>query len=181
MSGKPQWLTVSPAEAQLSATFALGAPERAAKIGAPPMKLALRVAMAVIAGVVLVLGGWTWGHDLDATSPVYRSATGICLATIMLMQIGNFVGRRSRYGSGLDANLFRNRLTLLGFAFELAFSYCVLYVAPVANVLQTGPVEPWVYGLALLGAPLIFAADYVRKRVILSWGRPQTVSETAPG
>lgn len=131
--------------------------------------------------LVLVLGGWTWGHDLDATNPVYRSATGICLATIMLMQIGNFVGRRSRYGSGIDKNLFKNRLTLLGFGFELAFSYAVLYVEPVANVLQTGPVEPWVYGLALLGAPLIFAADYARKRAILAWGSARNLSHPAPG
>ncbi|HEU5072965.1 MAG TPA: cation-transporting P-type ATPase [Polyangiaceae bacterium] len=114
--------------------------------------------------LVLVQGGWTWGQPLETSSPLHRSAVGICLATIMLMQVGNFVGRRSATRSGLDRGLITNRLTLLGFGLEIVCSYCVLYVPPVADVLQTGPVEPWVYGLAALGAPLIFCADYARKR-----------------
>jgi sodium/potassium-transporting ATPase subunit alpha len=85
----------------------------------------------------------------------------------MLMQVGNFIGRRSATRSGLDRSLFTNPLTLLGFGLEIACSYCVLYVPPVASVLQTGPVEGWVYGLAALGAPLIFGADYARKRRLL--------------
>ncbi len=112
---------------------------------------------------VLVRGGWSWGQDLDATDPLYRSATGICLATIMLMQVGNFIGRRSRTRSGLDSNLFKNRLTLLGFSLEIAFAYCVLYVPVVGDVLGTGPVPYWIFGLAALGAPVIFGADYLRK------------------
>ena len=130
--------------------------------------------------LVLVLGGWSWGQELEASSPVHRSATGICLATIMLMQIGNFVGRRSRSRSGLDRGLLTNRLTLLGFALELAFSYCVLYLPPVSDVLQTGPVPLWVYGLALLGAPLIFGADYARKRMLARWMALRSLAAPAP-
>ena len=115
--------------------------------------------------LVLVLGGWTWGQPLEASSPLHRSAVGICVATIMLMQVGNFIGRRSTTRSGLDRGLVTNPLTLLGFGLEIACSYALLYVPEVASVLQTGPVEPWVYGLAALGAPLIFCADYVRKRL----------------
>ncbi len=131
--------------------------------------------------LVLVQGGWTWGQDLDAHSAVYRSATGICLSTIVLMQIGNFVGRRSRYGSGLDRNLLKNRLTVLGFCLELGFSYAALYVPPVANVLGTGPVPYWVYALAALGAPLIFAADFARKRAALLLRGDRSEPATAVG
>ena len=43
---------------------------------------------------VLIQGGWHYGADLPVTSPLYRSATGITLSTILLMQIGNLIGRR---------------------------------------------------------------------------------------
>jgi sodium/potassium-transporting ATPase subunit alpha len=129
--------------------------------------------------VVLSQGGWSWGQELDASSPVYRSATGLCLSTIVLMQIGNFIGRRSRFGSGLDRNLLKNRLTLLGFGLEIAFSYSVLYVPTVAQVLGTGPVAGWLYGLAWLGAPLIFGADYARKRIARRWYRERKLLSTA--
>ena len=45
---------------------------------------------------VLAEGGWTWGSEIGADDPLYRSATGIALASILLMQIGNLIGRRSR-------------------------------------------------------------------------------------
>jgi len=130
--------------------------------------------------LVLVRGGWTWGQELALSDPVYRSAVGICLATIMLMQIGNFVGRRSATRSGLDRGLLSNRLTLLGFGLELGGSYCVLYVPLVADVLGTGPVQAWVYGLAVLGAPLIFGADYARKRFFRHGGATAPAG-AAPG
>ena len=44
---------------------------------------------------VLAEGGWTWGSEIGADDPLYRSATGIALASILLMQIGNLIGRRS--------------------------------------------------------------------------------------
>ena len=45
---------------------------------------------------VLLSGGWHYGTPLDASSPLHQSATGITLSTILLMQIGNLVGRRHR-------------------------------------------------------------------------------------
>jgi sodium/potassium-transporting ATPase subunit alpha len=112
---------------------------------------------------VLHSGGWHYGDRLSASDPLYRSATGIALATIMLMQIGNFIGRRSETGSGLDLGLFKNPLTLVGFAFEILFSWGTLYFPPLCSVLGTGPVPVHVCAMAWLGAPLIFLVDYVRK------------------
>lgn len=120
--------------------------------------------------LVLVQGGWSWGQPLEASSPVYHSAVGICLATIMLMQVGNFIGRRSATRSGLDLGLFTNPLTLLGLGLAIACSYSVLYVPPVASILHTGPVAAWLFALAALGAPLIFGADYARKRLLQQRG-----------
>ena len=115
---------------------------------------------------VLHAGGWQYGDRLTATDPLYQSATGLALATIMLMQIGNFIGRRSVTRSGWDRGLFANPLILIGFAIEIAFAWATLYFPPLCKVLGTGPVSVEMYALAWLGAPLIFGADYLRKRLL---------------
>jgi sodium/potassium-transporting ATPase subunit alpha len=114
---------------------------------------------------VLHAGGWQYGERLTAADPLYQSATGLALATIMLMQIGNLIGRRSATRSGLDRGLFTNPLILIGFALEIGFSWGALYFPPLSHVLGTGPVSLQMYGMAWLGAPLIFMADYLRKRI----------------
>ncbi len=120
---------------------------------------------------VLVQGGWSYGTDLPAQDPLYRSATGITLSSIILMQIGNLVGRRSRFGTGFDRDLLRNPLILAGIVIKVAFSWSVLYFPPVCDILGTGPVDPAVYALAWLGPFLIFALDYGRKRIADAWRR----------
>jgi len=114
--------------------------------------------------VVLLAGGWHYGTELAAADPLYRSATGIALATILLMQIGNLVGRRYERRSGLDGGLLKNRLLLAGIVIQVVFSWALLYAPPLQKVLGTGPVAPGLYLLAWLGIPLIFGCDYLRKR-----------------
>ena len=108
---------------------------------------------------VLHDGGWQWGDDLASSAPLYRSATGIALSSILLMQIGNLFGRRSRYGSGIDGDGFRNPLLMGGIAFEALASWALLYVEPVSRVLGTGPVAGEVYAVAWAGPVLIFGLD----------------------
>ena len=118
---------------------------------------------------VLVSGGWQYGAPLHASSPLLQSATGITLAAILLMQIGNLVGRRYEHRSGLDLGLVRNRLLLAGILIQIVFSWAILYWPPLARILKTGPVAPEVYGLAWLGIVLLFACDYFRKVLARRW------------
>ena len=118
---------------------------------------------------VLYGGGWTWGADLDVRDPLYLSATGITLSSIVLMQIGNLFGRRSLRGSGLTLDFLKNPLIVGGIAFEVVFSWAILYFPPVSKVLGTGPVDASVYALAWCGPLLIFALDYTRKRVFAAF------------
>ncbi len=115
--------------------------------------------------VVLVSGGWQWGQTLSETDPLYRSATGITLSAVILLQIGNVLSRRSFHRSGLDAGLLKNRILLLGIALEIVFSWAVLYWAPVQTVLGTGPVSLAMYACAWLGIPLIFVLGWLRKQL----------------
>jgi sodium/potassium-transporting ATPase subunit alpha len=115
--------------------------------------------------LVLHQGGWQWGQELAENVPLYQSATGITLASIILMQVGNVVGRRSLRGSGLDRGLLGNRILLLGVATEILFSWAILYFPPVQETLRTAPVDWQIYALAWLGIPLLFGLDLVRKRL----------------
>ena len=130
---------------------------------------------------VLSQGGWVWGQELGADDPLYRSATGITLSAIILMQIGNLFGRRSRYRSGLTRDVFQNPLILAGVGFEIVFSWAVLYFPPLSAILGTGPVAISVYAVAWLGVPLIFGLDYARKRIAwrLASGRWQLIPLSA--
>jgi len=116
--------------------------------------------------LVLVGGGWHFGMELTPADPLHRSATGIALASILLMQIGNLIGRRSHSGSGLDRGLLNNFLILAGISIQVVFSWAVLYSPPVQKIMGTGPVPLQLYGLAWLGILVIFGADYLRKRIV---------------
>lgn len=114
---------------------------------------------------VLVQLGWTWGAELAPGDPVYQAATGITLASIVLMQIGNVIGRRSLSASGLDSGVFRNHLIIAGILVEVVFSWAVLYLQPLQHFLGTGTVSWPVYACAWLGIPVLFLLDYARKRI----------------
>jgi len=121
--------------------------------------------------LVLHLGGWRFGNDLAATDPLYRSATGATLVSVVFAQIGNLIGRRYETRSGLDGGIVRNPLFVVGIALELAFAVAVVYLPPLSRALGTGPLPPWLLGLAALGAPVLFLADALRKRWVPTLAR----------
>jgi sodium/potassium-transporting ATPase subunit alpha len=128
--------------------------------------------------LVLSRGGWHYGDPIMmASDPLYQGATGIALSTILLMQIGNLIGRRYRDRSGLDSGILRNKLILAGIVIQVVFSWATLYTPFLNRVLGTQPVEPWIYALAWAGVPLIFLSDLARKRLATRlrrrgmWGR----------
>ncbi len=127
--------------------------------------------------LVLHLGGWRYGQVLGAGDPLYRAATGLTLVSVVFSQIANLVGRRYEERSGLDRGLLSNPLLLAGVALELAFAFAVPYWAPLGAVLGTGPVAPWLVGLAAVGAPILFLVDLARKRLV----RPAADQTTRQG
>jgi sodium/potassium-transporting ATPase subunit alpha len=115
---------------------------------------------------VLVAGGWSYGQLLADADPLYRSATTMTLVSVIFVQVANLFGRRYETRSGLDRSLLRNPLLWIGVALELGFAFAVLYVEPVRSFLGTAPVAPHFVALAAAGAPLFFAIDLLRKRLV---------------
>jgi sodium/potassium-transporting ATPase subunit alpha len=122
--------------------------------------------------VVLVQGGWRYGQELASGDPLYRSATGIALSSIILMQIANLAGRRSADRTGIDLGLLTNRLFLIGVAIEIVFSWALLYWPPLCRLLGTGPVDIDIYALAWLGVPMFVVLDNAGKWVWRRRKRP---------
>jgi len=116
--------------------------------------------------LVLLLGGWSYGTELAGDDPLYRSACGIALASVLLMQIGNVLGRRHLVHTGIDRGLLSNRLLLFGIAVEILFAWALLYWPPLQHLLGTGPVALEIFLLAWLGIPLLFGLDLLRKRLL---------------
>jgi sodium/potassium-transporting ATPase subunit alpha len=92
--------------------------------------------------------------------------TGLALTSIIVLQVANLIGRRSREDWGLGGGLLRNRLIVLGIVVEIAFSWSILYFPPLRHVLGTGPVRLEFYLLAWLGVPLFVAADNLQKWLV---------------
>ncbi len=126
--------------------------------------------------LVLHNGGWRYGQVLPSTSPLYRSATGITLVSVVFAQVANLIGRRFEQRSGFDLGLLRNWLLAIGVGLELAFAVAVIYWPPLNRALGTAPVAPWLFALAGLGGPLLFVADLTRKRI----ARMRSTSRVAP-
>ncbi len=142
-------------------------------------KLFLRVFgfLGVIEGVIALAlffwflheEGWTWGSPLNWSSPLYRQATTITFAAIVLGQIANAFAARSDRVSILTLGLFTNPLTLVGVAAALSLLGIIVYT-PAGNwIIGTAPVPGWMWGPLLLGAAWLLLAEEIRKWMARRW------------
>jgi sodium/potassium-transporting ATPase subunit alpha len=110
--------------------------------------------------------GWTWGTPLDWTDPLYRQATTVTFAAIVIAQIANVFACRSERISIFRLGFFSNPFILWGIAVELALLALIVYT-PFGNlVFGTEPLPPWAWGPLVLGAAGLLFADEIRKLVI---------------
>jgi sodium/potassium-transporting ATPase subunit alpha len=107
--------------------------------------------------------GWTWGAHLDWTDPLYRQATTVTFAAIVVAQVANVFACRSERVSAFRLGFLSNPFILWGVAVELILLAVIVYT-PFGNlVLGTGPLPLWVWGPLVLGAVGLLFADEIRK------------------
>jgi sodium/potassium-transporting ATPase subunit alpha len=115
---------------------------------------------------VLYGGGWAWATDLPANHELYRQAAGAFLATIIFSQIGNVMAcRTNRQSAVLELRRF-NGWIYAGVAVELLFIFVVIYVPNFHTVFTTAPLDPALWALIALAAPVIFSIDELRKYAV---------------
>jgi P-type Ca2+ transporter type 2C len=93
-------------------------------------------------------------------------ATTMTLAAIVASQVGAVFGCRTERASISKVGLFTNRLVLLGIAVELTLLGLLAYVPLLQGIFNTAPLGAVEWAFAFAWAPVMLAADEVRKAVL---------------
>ncbi|MCX5723133.1 MAG: cation-transporting P-type ATPase [Nitrospirae bacterium] len=110
--------------------------------------------------------GWTWGAPLDWSSTLYKEATTVTFAGIVLAQVANVFACRSDRHSTFTLGWFSNPLILWGIGIELLLLALITYT-PIGNdIFGTSPLPVWIFGPLSLGALALLFADEGRKMFV---------------
>jgi magnesium-transporting ATPase (P-type) len=114
---------------------------------------------------------WTngyWGQwlDLPAGGLLYRAATAMTLAAVVVTQIGNLFAQRTVSMSVFQMRWDRNRLVWVGIATELLLLLSLLYVPVLQRLFDTAPFPPQNWLFLCVWAPLLLMADEGRKALV---------------
>ncbi|MDP2965106.1 MAG: cation-transporting P-type ATPase [Pelolinea sp.] len=114
---------------------------------------------------------WTkgyWGQwiDLPGSGDMYRSATGIALAAVVMMQIGNLFAQRSERVSVFKIPLFNNRMLWIGILTEIIIILMFVYLPVFNKFIGTGPFEAKYWLILVCMIPALTITDEIRKLVL---------------
>lgn len=109
--------------------------------------------------------GWTWGTALNWSSPLYKQATTVTLAGIVLAQVANVFACRSDRHSVFRLGWFTNPLILWGIVTELTLLGLITYTSVGNNIFGTAPLPLWIFGPLAFGALILLFAEELRKMV----------------
>ncbi len=115
---------------------------------------------------VLLGGGWSYGHNLAASDPLYLRATTACLTAIIVMQIVNVFMCRSSVRSVLTTGLFDNRLIAWGVALEVVLALLINYTPWGNRLLDTAPVPASLWLLLIGCGAGMLALEELRKWIV---------------
>lgn len=127
----------------------------------------IEAAAAMSAGLwYLTSGGWEWGVDLSAASPLYRQATTVAFAAIVICQVANVYVCRSPRGSILSMGLLTNRLIVWGIAAEISILGLIVYSQIGHRIFGTAAFEAGFWWPLIVFAALLLLAEEARKGIV---------------
>ena len=144
---------------------------RSERLLSPPLLLRSYVFLGLIETAIamgaffwfLRAHGWTWSAPLDWTDPLYRQATTVTFAAIVIAQVANVFACRSERLSVFRLGFLSNPFILWGIAVELALLALIVYT-PLGNLIfGTAPLPLGAWGPLVLGATGLLFADEIRK------------------
>jgi sodium/potassium-transporting ATPase subunit alpha len=114
----------------------------------------------------LLASGWTWGTPLEWTNPLYRQATAVTFAAIVMGQVANVFACRDDRISAFRLGWLNNPFILWGIAIEVGLLLLIVYT-PVGNVIfGTAPLPIGIWPILLAGAVGLLLADELRKLLV---------------
>ena len=101
--------------------------------------------------------------DLPGTGDLYRSATGMALAAVVVTQIGNLFAQRTERISSFRLPLFQNKIIWIGIITEIALVFLIIYSPFLQKFIGTNdfPLSYWLFLLPWV--PSLLLADELRK------------------
>jgi len=114
----------------------------------------------------LFVSGWIWGTELNSSSHLYREATAVTFAGIVLAQVANVFACRSERMSAFRLGIFTNPLILWGIVTELTILVLILYTPWGNAIFGTDPLPAWIFGPLVLGAIALLFAEESRKYIV---------------
>jgi len=108
-------------------------------------------------------GRWT---GLPTDGVLYRAATSMTLAAVVMTQVGNLFAQRTTLESAFRAGWCGNRLLWAGVATEIALLLLIVYVPALQGVFGTAAIPPSGWLVLLPMAPALFLADEARKALL---------------
>lgn len=113
---------------------------------------------------------WTNGYagqfiGLPAEGDLYRTATSMALAAVVMTQIGNVLTQRSGHTSIFSMKFFSNSFIFIGILSELLLLVAMLYLPALQQFIGTNALslKDWLFLLAISPSLLIF--DEIRKKM----------------
>jgi len=130
--------------------------------------LGLIEAAVAMGGFFLYLfaNGWTWGTPLDWSSSLYRQATTVTFAGIVLAQVANVLACRSDRLSVFKLDWRTNPLMVLGIAIELILLALIAYTPTGNEIFGTSPLPLWIFGPLVLGSLTLLLVEEGRKLLV---------------
>jgi magnesium-transporting ATPase (P-type) len=133
--------------------------------------LILGVVQSIVTMFIFYYFFWTngfWGQwlDLPGSGDLYRSATAIALATVVMTQIGNLFAERSERVSVFKMPLFNNRLLWIGILTEIVIILMFVYLPVFHNFIGTNSFDPKYWLLLICTIPSLIITDEIRKWVL---------------
>ncbi len=108
-------------------------------------------------------GYWGQWLDLPASGALYRGATAMALASVVVTQIGNLFAQRTERQSFFRTPLFNNRLIWIGIVSELVLIVLLVYTPFLQRFFDTAafPAGQWLFLFAW--TPVLLLMDEMRK------------------
>jgi P-type Ca2+ transporter type 2C len=111
------------------------------------------------------LAGWRPWEALTDTGVLYREATTMTMAGIVMAQVGAGLAWRTNRLSLRAIGLWSNRLLLVGIGFEVAMIALLAYTPGLDDIFHTSDLSVWHWLFLLVWPPLVLGADEARKAV----------------
>lgn len=103
---------------------------------------------------------------MASSGTVYRMATTMTLAAIVVTQVGIVFNCRTERASIFKVGLFSNRLVLLGIACEITLLCILIYVPFLHQVFNTAPIGISQWGFLFIWPIIVVLLDEIRKAIL---------------